>query len=88
MWQRGGAGAKVVYTYDVYWELSDVSWASRWDAYLRMPSSKPYRANVAARGRRRQGGVHVRRVLGAERRELGQPLGRVPAHAQLKTLQG
>ena len=34
------AGAKVVYTYDVYWELSDVSWASRWDAYLRMPGGR------------------------------------------------
>ncbi|KAK9828105.1 hypothetical protein WJX81_004518 [Elliptochloris bilobata] len=33
-------GAKVVYTYDVYWELSDVSWASRWDAYLRMPGGR------------------------------------------------
>ena len=40
MLRRGGAGAKVVYTYDVYWELSDVSWASRWDAYLRMPGGR------------------------------------------------
>jgi transmembrane 9 superfamily protein 2/4 len=30
----------VVYTYDVFWELSDVSWASRWDAYLRMPGGR------------------------------------------------
>ena len=30
----------MVYTYDVYWELSDVSWASRWDAYLRMPGGR------------------------------------------------
>jgi len=37
---RGGAGAQVVYTYDVFWELSDVSWASRWDAYLRMPGGR------------------------------------------------
>ena len=29
-----------MYTYDVYWELSDVSWASRWDAYLRMPGGR------------------------------------------------
>ncbi|KAK9907506.1 hypothetical protein WJX75_004955 [Coccomyxa subellipsoidea] len=32
--------AKLVYTYDVYWELSDISWASRWDAYLRMPGGR------------------------------------------------
>jgi hypothetical protein len=24
----------------VYWELSDISWASRWDAYLRMPGGR------------------------------------------------
>ena len=35
-----GADAKLVYTYDVYWELSDISWASRWDAYLRMPGGR------------------------------------------------
>ena len=29
-----------MYTYDVYWELSDISWASRWDAYLRMPGGR------------------------------------------------
>lgn len=34
------ADAKVVYTYDVYWELTDISWASRWDAYLRMPGGR------------------------------------------------
>jgi len=34
------ADAKLVYTYDVYWELSDISWASRWDAYLRMPGGR------------------------------------------------
>jgi len=33
-------GAKIVYTYDVYWEDSDIKWASRWDAYLRMPGGK------------------------------------------------
>ena len=30
------AGAKIVYTYDVYWEESDIAWSSRWDAYLKM----------------------------------------------------
>lgn len=30
----------MVYTYDVYWELTDISWASRWDAYLRMPGGR------------------------------------------------
>ena len=34
------AGTDVVYTYDVYWELTDISWASRWDAYLRMPGGR------------------------------------------------
>ncbi|GAB4818902.1 hypothetical protein N2152v2_005948 [Parachlorella kessleri] len=32
--------AKVVYTYDVYWDTSKITWASRWDAYLRMPGGK------------------------------------------------
>ena len=34
------AGTKVVYTYDTFWELSDISWASRWDAYLKMPGGR------------------------------------------------
>lgn len=29
-----------MYTYDVYWDTSDITWASRWDAYLRMPGGK------------------------------------------------
>mmetsp|Transcript_15649 Transcript_15649/g.38973 ORF Transcript_15649/g.38973 Transcript_15649/m.38973 type:complete len:700 (-) Transcript_15649:257-2356(-) len=33
-------GAKIVYTYDVYWQNSNIKWASRWDAYLRMPGGK------------------------------------------------
>lgn len=33
-------GAEIVYTYDVYWGLSDIPWASRWDSYLRMPGGK------------------------------------------------
>jgi transmembrane 9 superfamily member 2/4 len=33
-------GAKIVYTYDVYWQESNIKWASRWDAYLRMPGGK------------------------------------------------
>lgn len=36
----GGADGKIVYTYDVYWNLSDTTWASRWDAYLRMPGGR------------------------------------------------
>eukprot|EP00889_Picochlorum_renovo_P003443 jgi/Picre1/30473/NNA_005837.t1 len=32
-------GAEIVYTYDVYWETSDITWASRWDAYLKMPGA-------------------------------------------------
>lgn len=34
------AGAKIVYTYDVFWEESDIAWSSRWDAYLRMPGGR------------------------------------------------
>lgn len=33
-------GEKIVYTYDVYWKESNTRWASRWDAYLRMPGGK------------------------------------------------
>lgn len=31
-------GADIVYSYDVFWDVSDVEWASRWDLYLRMPN--------------------------------------------------
>ncbi|KIY92886.1 Putative phagocytic receptor 1a Flags:Precursor [Monoraphidium neglectum] len=34
--------AEVVYTYDVFWQVSETQWASRWDAYLRMPGGKSY----------------------------------------------
>lgn len=33
-------GEKIVYSYDVYWDTSDITWASRWDAYLRMPGGR------------------------------------------------
>lgn len=33
-------GAKIVYSYDVYWDTSEITWASRWDAYLRMPGGR------------------------------------------------
>lgn len=33
-------GAKIVYTYSVTWEPSNIKWASRWDAYLKMPGGK------------------------------------------------
>lgn len=33
-------GEKILYTYDVYWQISDIKWASRWDSYLRMPGGK------------------------------------------------
>lgn len=33
-------GADIVYTYDVYWQESNIKWASRWDAYLRMPGGE------------------------------------------------
>ena len=34
------ADSRIVYTFDVYWEESDISWASRWDAYLNMPGGR------------------------------------------------
>ena len=33
-------GAEIAYTYDVYWETSDITWASRWDAYMKMPGGR------------------------------------------------
>ncbi|KDD74081.1 endomembrane protein 70, partial [Helicosporidium sp. ATCC 50920] len=33
-------GGRVAYTYDVYWDRSEITWASRWDAYLKMPGGK------------------------------------------------
>ena len=29
-----------MYSYDVFWKVSQTRWASRWDAYLRMPGGK------------------------------------------------
>lgn len=53
-------GAKIVYTYDVEFEVSDIKWVSRWDAYLRMP----------------RGQVHVfqRGVTRSHNRSLSHPL--------------
>jgi transmembrane 9 superfamily protein 2/4 len=33
-------GERIVYTYDVHWQPSQTRWASRWDAYLRMPGGR------------------------------------------------
>lgn len=33
-------GVDIVYTYDVHWQPSQIKWASRWDAYLRMPGGR------------------------------------------------
>lgn len=30
------SGTKLLFTYEVEWELSKISWASRWDTYLAM----------------------------------------------------
>eukprot|EP00897_Mesotaenium_endlicherianum_P005496 jgi/Mesen1/4975/ME000248S04256 len=30
------AGSQIVFSFDVRWEPSDIAWASRWDAYLKM----------------------------------------------------
>eukprot|EP00891_Asterochloris_glomerata_P002822 jgi/Astpho2/2822/e_gw1.00050.44.1_t len=32
--------AEIVYSYDVYWDQSEINWASRWDAYLKMPGGR------------------------------------------------
>ena len=32
---------KVLFTYDVRWEESDIHWASRWDIYLSMNNAVP-----------------------------------------------
>ena len=32
--------SSVLYTYDVKWEKSDVAWASRWDAYLKIKENR------------------------------------------------
>ena len=33
-------GAEVTYSYEVFYELSDTAWVSRWDAYLKMRGSQ------------------------------------------------
>eukprot|EP00884_Botryococcus_braunii_P018997 jgi/Botrbrau1/5781/Bobra.0155s0004.1 len=37
---RASRDGKIVYTYDVFWSFSATTWASRWDAYLRMPGGR------------------------------------------------
>jgi len=39
-YQQVAEGERIVYTYDVQWQESTTRWASRWDAYLRMPGGK------------------------------------------------
>ena len=31
------ADTPIAYTYDVFWEESDITWERRWDGYLRLP---------------------------------------------------
>ena len=31
-------GADIVYTYDVYWQETDIKWTRRWDTYLHGPA--------------------------------------------------
>ncbi|GBF87847.1 EMP nonaspanin domain family protein [Raphidocelis subcapitata] len=38
--QEISEGAEIVYSYDVFWQISERRWASRWDAYLRMPGGR------------------------------------------------
>ena len=40
-------GGKLVYTYDVFWEMSNIGWASRWDAYLKMPGGRVHWFSIA-----------------------------------------
>ncbi|KAJ9528482.1 hypothetical protein QJQ45_020540 [Haematococcus lacustris] len=40
-------GARIVYSYDVYWLDSRIKWTSRWDAYLRMPGGKVHWFSIA-----------------------------------------
>ena len=59
-----------MYSYDVYWDTSKITWASRWDAYLRMPGGKVHWFSIlnslmvrlpggwGVRVRRGQGKVH------------------------------
>jgi transmembrane 9 superfamily member 2/4 len=35
------ASGRVLFTYDVHWEASDIHWASRWDIYLSMDNAIP-----------------------------------------------
>ena len=37
--QPANEGSRVVYSYDVFWGLSDTTWSTRWDAYLKMPGA-------------------------------------------------
>lgn len=37
--QKVDVGEKILYTYDVMWQESDVAWTSRWDVYLKDESS-------------------------------------------------
>lgn len=34
------SGTKLYFTYEVEWEMSKVSWASRWDTYLAMSDAQ------------------------------------------------
>lgn len=38
--QEVKAHERIVFTYDVQWEKSDIRWPSRWDAYLKMEGAK------------------------------------------------
>ena len=33
--------ARVVFTYDIVWQASEIKWASRWDIYLSMDNAVP-----------------------------------------------
>jgi len=39
-WMEVKEEVVVPYTYDVKWQLSDIPWSSRWDAYLKMPGGR------------------------------------------------
>ena len=39
-WMEVKKDARIPYTYDVKFEISDIPWSSRWDAYLKMPGGR------------------------------------------------
>eukprot|EP00892_Ulva_mutabilis_P012311 jgi/Ulvmu1/9452/UM052_0017.1 len=41
-------GEDIVYTYDVYWQETDIEWVNRWNAYMRPPPSIVFHVGLYA----------------------------------------